>query len=916
MKLFRFQYLLILLYLFPLGVQAIEWHDTKYGKWTVTHFEHSPFPTEDSSEAAFNDNSVFIFIPAGYIKKDFFDLIVEHHGHGAIITPHNEIKLSYPEKIRQCYQLFESRKNAILVMPQAAYNKASGAAGKFAEPSGFERFLSELTLFLKNDNVIFSDADIRQIHISSFSGGYNITAMDITQNSPELVQKIKSINLWDSFYGQEEIYFDWVLNNERNFFSTYTPTGGTVSLNRLLADSLKSRAMPFDSIYGPINKIGDRFIQYTHRSHGNVARGEFSYERYLQRLPLEDLDIRPPLLLSAIGNDDGIDIHWAEQMNPHLKGYQLYYSKDGNNWDVLAGMDELRTGATSFFHKTDRPSYYRLQAISDLNTKIDAPFNLMATPGKEISVLLIHAENRRLSDNNHGFDPDSFLSKINPELISNIGQNLDIPFSSCSNFAIRRGMIKPDQFDYVLWLGGEENIQDKLIDYSEKTWLQYFLAQGGNLLISGTGVSADLASVYTSPEDRKFGETIAGVSGTDSIQTEKNLITIAPPLMNEEFDLDGDFPVNLAFKYTLLPVIFLDTTYPIASLYKYATKNSKTSTTLTLSFSLALTKNGDMQRYILDQFFEYAKAGENTPSPPRLSNQIYVRQDTIHTIWPDETETIIGLIHNNKKSITDTVIYHQSPIISEMVTDSAQFVRLQAQSGNMISRPSELLGSSQIKRSRGRILIVNGYDRLTAENTFDYCIEHGISFNQLNYDFDTATNETVISGMVDLTDYELVDWMVGEESTTNQTFDSIEQRLITEYINMGGRIIISGSEIGWDLVEKATCTSDSMFFSSVLGAGYMGDNAESSKFIMNYNENSQNDTLKFGITYSVYYPDILSANENSEILLKYDTNQTAAVGKRNPNGGASVLVAFPLETVAPVEKRTEVFRYLLDYLLN
>jgi len=916
MKLSSFQYLLILLLSLPLGVHASEWHDIRYGKWTVTHFENNPFPAEDTSDAAFNDNSVFIFIPAGYIKNDFFDLIVEHHGHGAIINPHNNIKVSYPEKFRQSYQLFESRKNAILVMPQAAYNKASGAAGKFAKPGGFERFLSELTLFLKADNVIFSDADIRQIHISSFSGGYYITAMDITQNAPELVDKIKSINLWDSFYGQEEIFFDWVLNKQKTFFSTFTPTGGTVSSNKLLSDSLNSRSMPFDSIYAPISKIGNRFIQYTHRSHGNVASGEFSYSRYLERLPLEDLDIRTPLISAAIGKAEGINIHWMEQNNPHLRGYRLFYSEDGKIWDILAGMDELIASTISYFHKTNKTYYYRLQAISDLKTKLDAPFNLMGTPGKDNSILLVLAENRRLSDNVRGFDPDSFLFRINEELVQNIGLNLELPFSSCSNYAIRSGMIEPDQFNYILWLGGEENIRDKLINHQEKIWLQKFLAQGGNLLISGSGVPADLASVYTSPEDRKFGETIAGVSGTDSIRTAKNLITIASPLMNEEFDIDSDFPIDLAFKYTLLPVVLFDNNYPIASLYKYNISNSRTSTTLTLGFSLAMIQNSAIQRFILDQFFEYTKTGGITPSPPRLSNQIYVRQDTIHTIWPDETETLGGLMHNNKRSVIDTVIYHQAPIISGISTGGAQFVRLQAQSGNMISRRSELLGSSHIQNSQGRILIVNGYDRVTAENTFDYCIEHGLSFNQLNYDFDSASNEAVISGMVSLNDYQIVDWIVGEESTTNQTFNQVEQQLVTNYINSGGKIIISGSEIGWDLVDKATAASDSLFFSAVLGAKYLGDTAETSHFLICHARKSESDTLQFGQTYAVNYPDILSTAKNSEILLKYDTNRVAAVGKRHKSGGTSVLVAFPLETIGSAEDRALVFQYLLGFLEN
>ncbi len=314
------------------------------------------------------DSSVFIFVPAGYLKNDYFDLIIDHHGHGAIIDPSNSEKPSYPEKFRQGYQLFESRKNAILVLPQAARNKSSGAAGKFSEFGGFENFISELTLFLKQNDRIKNNAVLRQIHISSFSGGYQITAFDISQNSPELIEKIKSVALWDSFYGRENDYFDWVLNKKNTFFSMYTPSGGTVALNRLLRDSVRTMASVVDSVYYPDQKSRHPFIQYTHRSHGNVANGEFAYARYLQQLPLDDIDIQIPELLSAIPGPNGITITWSGQDNGHLSGYRLYCSGDSKNWQLLADTDQLTAQENSYFHSTKARYHYRLQAVSDLGT--------------------------------------------------------------------------------------------------------------------------------------------------------------------------------------------------------------------------------------------------------------------------------------------------------------------------------------------------------------------------------------------------------------------------------------------------------------------------------------------------------------------------------------------------------------------
>ncbi len=498
--------------------------------------------------------------------------------------------------------------------------------------------------------------------------------------------------------------------------------------------------------------------------------------------------------------------------------------------------------------------------------------------------------------------------------------SLERPFASCSNRAIRLGLISFEQFDYVIWLGGQENIRDKLIDHPEKIWIKKFLARGKNILISGTGVPADLASVFTSFEDRAFGETILGISGVDSIKSTRSKLRMETPFTSHNFRIDQNFPVELAFKYSLLPVIMLDDQYAIGALYKFRIGNKSgtypTSTVLTLGFSLALTDNYILKEYILDQFFTYADSGDVTPNPPRIDKQLHMTQNTIRTVWPDETEQFIANFYDRERSLTDTIVFKHSPMVTKFDTTQTRFLRLQARSGKMISRHSELIGSSRMKNSRGRVLIVNGYDRVTGENSFDFCIEHGTTLNQLGYDFDTASNEAVISGLVRLSDYEIVDWMVGEESTSSETFNQKEQDRIAAYINAGGKIIISGSEIGWDLVEKATSAGDSLFFKEALGAKYVSDNAGTSRFFIAGNDHSNSDTLHFGETYKVNYPDVLAANEDADILLTYNTGQAAAIGKSHTNNGKTILVAFPLETIGPEESRVKVFEYLVTYLKN
>ena len=62
-----------------------------------------------------------------------------------------------------------------------------------------------------------------------------------------------------------------------------------------------------------------------------------------------------------------------------------------------------------------------------------------------------------------------------------------------------------------------------------------------------------------------------------------------------------------------------------------------------------------------------------------------------------------------------------------------------------------------------------------------------------------------------MNDYLIVDYILGEESTADETYSSTEQTLISNYLKQGGRLFVSGAEIAWDLdyrgstTDKASC---------------------------------------------------------------------------------------------------------------
>jgi hypothetical protein len=119
---------------------------------------------------------------------------------------------------------------------------------------------------------------------------------------------------------------------------------------------------------------------------------------------------------------------------------------------------------------------------------------------------------------------------------------------------------------------------------------------------------------------------------------------------------------------------------------------------------------------------------------------------------------------------------------------------------------------------------------LNSMNNYSYMVEHGNGLANCDVAFDGVQNEVVISGNVDLEKYFAVDWFVGEESTTGKSLDSTEKVRIKKYLDKGGRLLISGSELGWDLGRTASANADSAFYNDYLKAVFVSDGAGTYNF--------------------------------------------------------------------------------------
>jgi hypothetical protein len=170
-------------------------------------------------------------------------------------------------------------------------------------------------------------------------------------------------------------------------------------------------------------------------------------------------------------------------------------------------------------------------------------------------------------------------------------------------------------------------------------------------------------------------------------------------------------------------------------------------------------------------------------------------------------------------------------------------------------------------------LVVDGFDRVLDGSwslpSHDFARRVGATLGSAC----TASNEAVAQGVVDLSDYAGVVWLLGDESRGDVTFDDAERAALSEYLDRGGRLIASGSEIGY--------ATDATWLSQALHATFVADDAGTTKA----------GGYTFGVVYEEDWPDVLAGDTT---LWTYATGGAAAVGWDH----RVVVVGFPLETLA------------------
>ena len=290
--------------------------------------------------------------------------------------------------------------------------------------------------------------------------------------------------------------------------------------------------------------------------------------------------------------------------------------------------------------------------------------------------------------------------------------------------------------------------------------------------------------------------------------------------------------------------------------------------------------------------------------------------------------------------------------ISNLTVGVDYYFRVAAANAGGESFPSAVVGCRPPQSSSStKALFVNGFDRYDRTtnlkqnfvaqnyvspgptggnervlprriNAFDYVVPHGKAISAYGMAFDSCHHNAVTNDLVTLTNYPIVIWESGNESTGDESFSSAEQTKVAAFLSGGGNLFVSGSEIAWDLDRSSgPTTADRNFFHNQLHAYYVADSSSSWNFNANNtslfagNTNGTFDDGSKGI-YMVGFPDVIAPTNYGTLAgISYSnvaSGAAAVVYNGTAGGGKVVYLGFPFETITSVTARNAYMASVLN----
>jgi hypothetical protein len=299
--------------------------------------------------------------------------------------------------------------------------------------------------------------------------------------------------------------------------------------------------------------------------------------------------------------------------------------------------------------------------------------------------------------------------------------------------------------------------------------------------------------------------------------------------------------------------------------------------------------------------------------------RLFMSYDALNWEDPLADETVLGVAdHVYQLTFTDTA---QTVYFRVVAVDTNKYVNELGAEEPLVSDPTDAYGVGfNLSHS---ILIVDNFDRVASWSLpyHPFVASYGEALKECGHGFDSCTETAVQNGDISLMDYQMVIYFCGDDSWDDESLAAADQLRLLAYLEAGGKLFISGSEIGYDLT--ASTPDELNRYQYLLRARYLGDLAGSNHVLGEMGTVFEGLDFIYGTQnganlYIEDYPDYLQPQYGSEVALFYDNLRIAGICYTGIYGASLlpaqlVYLGFTFETIITPADRTELLGRILTY---
>lgn len=290
-----------------------------------------------------------------------------------------------------------------------------------------------------------------------------------------------------------------------------------------------------------------------------------------------------------------------------------------------------------------------------------------------------------------------------------------------------------------------------------------------------------------------------------------------------------------------------------------------------------------------------------------------------------------GYGFDNGRDVTGT-----RAVVSGLNPGETRFFRVTARNSGGESLPSKTLAVRTPDQGGGpRVLVVSGFHRLDEAmnyhdgrsrrgilkrmNSYNYSVPHALAADREGLALDSADDRAVRNGRINLLHYDAVLWIMGRETKGSFSLDRDLRERLAGYLDNGGSLMISGTDIGTALLEEE---GGEEFLRDVFKAELVADDAGSHTAIpANSTDIPALRDIRFddgtGPVYPAERPDVFRPAEGGHALMNYaEAEADGAAAIVHGEDYRLLLLGFPFETIEDPEVRRAAMQGALDFLLG